>query len=92
MTNEGLQALGMQEEPQLSPEAMFHVSLTAKDLAIKKDFPDEFLLRKYRELFESTDPDEVAIFKKIRGRGSPQRFTRRVIYDRNFQRQPSSSG
>lgn len=76
LTNEGLQALGMQEEPQLSPEAMFHVSLTAKDLAIKKDFPDEFLLRKYRELFESTDPDEVAIFKKleaeVRRRGLPE--------------------
>jgi len=65
LANEGLQALGMQEEPSLTPENMFHNSLTAKDLAIKKDFPDEFLLKKYRELFESTDPDEVAIFKKL---------------------------
>lgn len=82
LATEALEAIGVidtspkESSTAFTAEDMFNLALTDKDLQNKADFPDDFLLQKYRELFFATDPDEVALFEKleaeVRRRGLPE--------------------
>ena len=73
--NEGLQALGMQEEPSstlkepsYSREELFNTGLTAKELQDDSEWPNDFLEKKHMELSvdENLDYKEKALLQRLR--------------------------